>query len=221
MKKDKLKKIQWFPEAKNSTHEAYLVMIIFMIVPLIMTFIIFLCLIKDQIVWFFVILIFLFIVFSLADRKIYPKFIKADKGFIKIYYWFFNHKKMKCSEVKISYTNLLDVYGERARNDTIVVKKHSFPPKIFSVFVLYTEKKFVDKYYLTKSLKTIEELQRYADYSWPTVLEKEFIVIDGTYKNYKYLRQFFDVDKFRDTRGIEEDKIAEFETTLQQEKIAK
>ena len=188
-----------------------------MIVPLIMTFIIFLCLIKDQIFWFFAFVIFLFIVFSLADRKIYPKFIKADKAFIKIFYFFFNHKKMKCSEVKISYTNLLDLFGERALNDTIVVEKHSFPPQIYPAFILYTEKRFIDKYYLSMSLETIEELQKYADYSWETLREKEFIVIDGSYKNYKYLRQFFGVDKFSDTRGIEEDKIAEFETTLQQE----
>ena len=71
---------------------------------------------------------------------------------------------------------------------------------------------------MTESLETIEELQKYADYSWTTVLEKEFFVIDGNYKNYKYLRQFFDVDKFCDTRGIEEDKIAEYEAKLQEEK---
>ena len=217
MKKDKLKKIQWFPEAKNSTHEAYLVIIICMGISMTILFIMTLCLRKDQIVWFFVILIFLFIVLSLTDKKINPKFIKADKGFVKIYYFFFNHKKMKCSEVKISYTNLLDLFNVSALNDTIVVKKHLFPPKIYSAFVLYTEKKFIDRYYLSMSLETIEELQKYADYSWETLREKEFIVIDGSYKNYKYLRQFFGVDKFSDTRGIEEDKIAEFETTLQQE----
>ena len=191
-----------------------------MLIALTVFFIMVLCLRIEATICFFAFLIFLLIVFSLADRKIYPKFIKADKGFIKIYYWFFNHKKMKCGEVKISYTNLLNLFGVRPLHDQIVVKKHSFPPQIYPAFILYTEKSFIDKYYLSMSLETIEELQKYADYSWETLREKEFIVIDGSYKNCKYLRQFFDVDKFRDTRGIEEDKIAEFETTLQQEKIA-
>ena len=58
------------------------------------------------------------------------------------------------------------------------------------------------------------------DYSWKTLRNRKFIVIDGTYKNYKYLRQFFDVDKFCDTRGIEENKIAEYEEKLGQETLS-
>lgn len=210
-----LKKIIWFPTAKSVSLVIYFFFFGANLILIIMT----LCLSINAIPLTLIIVFLLCVLFGYIGRSGYPSFIKSDKGYIKLYY-FFNHKKMECSEVKISYTDLLWLFGVRGPGGRIIITKHSFPPKIYPAFVLYTEKKFVDKYYLTESLKTIEELQRYADYSWPTVLEKEFIVIDGSYKNYKYLRQFFGVDKFCDTRGIEENKIAEYEEKLGQETLS-
>ena len=213
MGKDRIKKIIWFPTAKSVSLVIYSFFFGANLIFIIMT----LCLKISAIPLTLIIVLLLCVLFGYIGRSGYPSFIKSDKIYIKLYYFFFNHKKMERSEVKISYTDLLWLFGVRGAGNRIIITKHSFPPEIYPAFVLYTEKKFVDKYYLTERLKTIEELQKYADYSWTTVLEKEFIVIDGNYKNYKYLRQFFGVDKFCDTRGIEEDKIAEFETTLQQE----
>ena len=215
MKKDKLKKILWYPEAKDDILAIYIWLFILFVILIIAT----LCLGKEVIKLFLGIMIVLFVIMTCLDGRLYATFLKVGKKRVKIYYLFFNHKKLKRSEIKISFTEIANLFGSSMFYNPREVRGGKWVPDSYFGFVLYTKVKFIDNYYLKQNLDTVAKKKVYMDYSWKTLRNRKFIVIDGTYKNYKYLRQFFGVDKFCDTRGIEENKIAEYEEKLRQETL--
>lgn len=211
-----MRKVQWFPETKYVTLVIYIFFFAgFAVVVISAAFY------GRNVVYIGLgYLAIMFVALTVTDKKLYPLFMKVNKKHIKIYYYFFNHKKMKRCAVKISFTEIADLFETQPIKDRIELDpKRDIMPGSYFAFVLYSDIKFTDKCYLQKDLGTAVKKQIYVDYSWNTLRNKKFIVIDGSYKNYKYLRQFFGVDKFCDTRGIEKNKIAEYEEKLRQETL--
>lgn len=209
-----MKKIKWFPEARGDTLAVYLFLFLSIAILIVLAF----CIGKEVIKIILGSMMGLFVVVTCLDGRLYATFLKVGKKRVKIYYLFFNHKKLKRSEIKISFTEIANLFGSSMFYNPREVWGGKWVPDSYFAFVLYTKVKFIDNYYLKQNLDTIAKKKVYMDYSWKTPRNRKFIVIDGNYKNYKYLRQFFGVDKFCDTRGIEEDKIAEYEAKLQEEK---
>ena len=209
-----MKKIKWFPEARGDTLAVYLFLFLSIAILIVLAF----CIGKEVIKIILGSMMGLFVVVTCLDGRLYATFLKVGKKRVKIYYLFFNHKKLKRSEIKISFTEIANLFGSSMFYNPREVRGGKWVPDSYFAFVLYTKVKFIDNYYLKQNLDTIAKKKVYMDYSWKTLRNRKFIVIDGNYKNYKYLRQFFGVDKFCDTRGIEEDKIAEYEAKLQEEK---
>ena len=210
-----MKKIKWFPEARGDTLAVYLFLFLSIVILIVVAF----CIGKEVIKIILGSMMGLFVVVTCLDGRLYATFLKVGKKYVKIYYLFFNHKKLKRSEIKISFTEIANLFGACVIYNPQEVRGGKWVPDSYFAFVLYTKVKFIDNYYLKQNLDTVAKKKVYIDYSWKTLRNRKFIVIDGTYKNYKYLRQFFGVDKFCDTRGIEENKIAEYEEKLRQETL--
>ena len=211
-----MKKIKWFPEARGDTLAVYLFLFLSIAILIVLAF----CIGKEVIKIILGSMMGLFVVVTCLDGRLYATFLKVGKKYVKIYYLFFNHKKLKRSEIKISFTEIANLFGACVIYNPQEVRGGKWVPDSYFAFVLYTKVKFIDNYYLKENLDTIAKKKVYMDYSCKTLRNRKFIVIDGTYKNYKYLRQFFGVDKFCDTRGIEENKIAEYEAKLRQETLS-
>ncbi len=211
-----MKKYKWFPTAKFYSvmiHGAACFTFLFLI-----TVVFF---VQWYVNILFIILLVLFlIIFSVADKKIYPIFIKIGKKDVKIYYFLFNKKRLVKEEVKIRLTEVAYLFGLYHTGDYIKVsqKYKNLKIKNYLAFVLYADEVFIDKLYLRDNINSVENLQEYVDYSWETMREEKYIILEGSYPNYRFLRQFFGTDKFyKQQNELEYNTVLEYEKMLQQE----
>lgn len=216
MGNNKMKKYKWFPTAKSYSIMIYnAVGLMFLLLTTIVFFV----------QWYikiliFVLLVFLLIMLSVVDKKLYPIFIKLEGKYVKIHYFLLNKKKLEKEKINIYLTEIAFLFDLYHTGDYIRVspKSKSLKIKNYPVFVLYADKIFIDKLYLRDAINSVENLQKYVDYSWETLREDGFIILEGSYPNYRFLRQFFETDKFCESQSLSENStILKYETMLQQE----
>ena len=121
-----MKKYKWFPTAKSYSIMIYnAVGLMFLLLTTIVFFV----------QWYikiliFVLLVFLLIMLSVVDKKLYPIFIKLEGKYVKIHYFLLNKKKLEKEKINIYLTEIAFLFDLYHTGDYIRVSPKSKSLKI-------------------------------------------------------------------------------------------
>lgn len=125
-------------------------------------------------------------------------------------YFYFPHEHMYAKNKKPYRGLLIDSYNLKQKKEM----------KYISVFIIYKE-------HLPNDCPWSEEIdhvsfsQKTYDAFSQKIFNKDMILLDATFKNYQFLRQFYEKESFADSRAGGKDMLTEFENRLIENKNKK
>lgn len=222
-----MKKINFFPFLREQNFTFKFLKILLFIFIILSSIFLKLKILYQLLIGVFGVLICIFfeLLFYKLKRNENQLLLKINKGKITVRYTFFFFKKFSFKNLKkitlMEYFYFpYSPYVDGVKWYGLIGLKDINKAKYISVFIIYKE-------HLPNDCPWSEEIdhvsfsQKTYDAFSQKIFNKDMILLDATFKNYQFLRQFYEKESFADSRAGGKDMLTEFENRLIENKNKK